>query len=306
MNTQKHYLVTGGAGFIGSHIVEALLKRGNKVRVLDNFGTSKKENVPAGVELFEASITDPATIASAFKDVDGVFHTAALPRVEESIANPLESNEINITGTLNVILAARDASVRRIVFSSSSSLYGNPTALPTPEDTIPNPMSPYALQKCVGEGYMKLASLFWKVETISLRYFNVYGPRMSLKGAYKLVIPIFLEQKLKGRPLTITGDGTQTRDFVYVDDVVRANLLAMDGGNIGNGEIINIGTGTNYSMNQIAALIGGSTAYIPPRVEPHDTLADTRRAKKLLGWTPKVKFEEGLKRTKEWFHTIKA
>lgn len=297
----KHYLVTGGAGFIGSHTVEALLKRGDKVRVLDNFSTGKPGNVPAGAELLEVSITDFKKMAPAFDGIDGVFHTAALARVQESIDNPLESNEVNITGTLNVIQASFRAGVRRMVFSSSSSLYGDPPILPIPESVFPNPKSPYALQKYVGEGYLKLATLFWGLQTVSLRYFNVYGPRMPLQGAYKLVIPIFLDQKARGKEMTITSDGTQTRDFTYVDDVVRANLLAMDSGNVGSGEAINIGTGVNYSVNQVAKLIGGSTTHIPPRVEPHDTLADISLAKKLLGWAPQVQFEEGLKRTTEWF-----
>ncbi|MBI2552461.1 NAD-dependent epimerase/dehydratase family protein [Candidatus Uhrbacteria bacterium] len=300
----KQYLVTGGAGFIGSHIAETLLKRGDKVRVLDNFSTGKPGNVPAGAELFEASITDLKKMAKAFNGIDGVFHTAALARVQESIDNPFESNEANITGTLNVIQASSRAGVRRIVFSSSSSIYGDTLILPTPENVLPNPKSPYALQKYVGEGYLKLATIFWGLQTVSLRYFNVYGPRMPLQGAYKLVIPIFLDQKAQGYEMTITSDGTQTRDFTHVDDVVRANLLAMDSSSVGSGEAINIGTGVNYSVNQVAKLIGGPTTHIPPRVEPHDTLADISRAKELLGWEPEVEFEEGLKRTMEWYETM--
>lgn len=297
----KTYLVTGGAGFIGSHITEALLKRGDKVRVLDNFITSNRAGIPKGVEVVEASIIDRSAISAAFEGIVGVFHCAALARVQESIDNPFESNEINITGTLNVIIAARDAGVRRIIFSSSSSLYGDPSVLPTPEDTLPNPKSPYALQKYVGEGYMKLAALFWGVQTVSLRYFNVYGPRMPLQGAYKLVIPIFLDQKARATPMTITGDGTQTRDFVYVDDVVRANLLAMDSQSISRGEVMNIGTGKNYSMNEVAALIEGPTIHISPRVEPHDTQADISRANSMLRWQPAISFKEGLALTREWF-----
>ena len=300
-----HYLVTGGAGVIGSHIVEALLNRGDKVRVLDNFATSKRGNVPPGAEMVEASITDSNAIASAFKDIDGVFHAAALPRVQESIEKPLESNEINIGGTLNVCIAARDASVRRMVFSSSSSIYGDTEIFPTPENTLPNPKSPYALQKYVGEEYLKLTARIWKVQTVSLRYFNIYGPRMPLEGAYKLVIPVFLEQQAKGEPLTITGDGTQTRDFTYIDDVVRANLIAMASPRVGQGEVINIGTGKNYSINKVAEFISGPTKHIAPRIEPHDTLADISRAKELLEWEPQVPFAEGLKRTREWFAGMK-
>lgn len=297
----KQYLVTGGAGFIGSHIVETLLKRGDKVRVLDNFATSKRDNVPAGAELFEASITDHKAIAPAFQNVDGVFHTAALPRVQFSIEHPRKSNDANINGTLNVILAARDAGVKRIVYSATSSAYGDQPVLPLQEDMRPAPKSPYGLQKYVGEEYLKLASMFWNVEAVSLRYFNVYGPRLSFEGAYVTAIAVFLKQRAEGKPLTITGDGTQTRDFTYIDDVVRANLLAMESSKVGKGEIINIGAGRNKSMNEVAALFDHPTVHIAPRIEPHDTLADISRAKELLGWEPQVNFEEGLKRTMAWF-----
>lgn len=302
----KYYLITGGAGFIGSHIVEALLKRGDKVRVLDNFATSKRENVPAGAEIFEASIVDRPAIKSAFQGIDGVFHTAALPRVQFSIEHPRQSNDANITGTLNVILEARDAGVKRIVYSATSSAYGDQEHLPLQEDMRPNPKSPYGLQKYVGEEYLKLASMFWNLETVSLRYFNVYGPRLTFEGAYVTVVAVFLEQRAKSEALTITGDGTQTRDFTYIDDVVQANLLAMDAPKVGKGEVINIGGGSNKSMNYVASLFKHPTTHIPPRIEPHDTLADISRAKELLGWEPKVGFEEGLKRTMEWFETIKA
>ncbi len=299
----KHYLVTGGAGFIGSHIVEALLKRGDAVRILDDFSSGKRENVPADVEVVEASITDPGAIAPAFKGIDGVFHCAAIPRVQFSIEKPRETNEVNITGTLNVLLAAKEAGVKRVVYSASSSAYGDHPSLPLHEEMKPNPKSPYGLQKYVGEHYLNMASLFWGVETVSLRYFNVYGPRLAFKGAYVTVIAVFLQQKARGEPMTITSDGTQTRDFTYIDDVVSANLLAMERANVGAGEVINIGAGSNHTVNEVAKLMGGPVVHIPPRVEPHDTLADNRRAKELLGWIPQMPFEEGLKRTVEWFTT---
>jgi len=301
-----HYLVTGGAGFIGSHIVEALLKRGDKVRILDDFSTSKKANVPDGVEVVEASITDPAAIAPAFKGVDGVFHTAALPRVQFSIEHPAESNDANINGTLNVILAARGAGVRRIVYSATSSAYGDQAVLPLREEMCPAPKSPYGLQKYVGEEYLRIASMFWNLETVSLRYFNVYGPRLTFEGAYVTVVAVFLKQRAAGEPLTITGDGTQTRDFTYIDDVVAANLLAMESPKVGKGEIINIGAGNSKSVNEVAAFFSHPTAHIAPRVEPHDTLADITRAKVLLGWEPRISFEEGLERTMEWFKSEKG
>lgn len=301
----KTYLVTGGAGFIGSHIAEALLKRGDQVRILDNFSTGDQKNIPAGAEVFEADIRDLEKIKPAFVGVDGVFHTAALARVQLSIEQPLETNEVNVTGTLNVCLAAREAKVKRIVYSATSSAYGDPVTLPLNEDMKPNPKSPYGLQKYVGEEYLKLCSLFWGVESVSLRYFNVYGPRLAFGGAYNTVIAVFLKQKAAGEPLTITGDGTQTRDFTYIDDVVRANLLAMDSSKVGNGEVINIGNNDNHSVNEVAKLMGGPTVNIAPRVEPHDTLADRSLAKKLLGWEPQVDFKNGLQKTVEWFSKVK-
>jgi len=301
----SNYLVTGGAGFIGSHIVEALLEHGDKVRVLDDFSTGKRENVPYGdLEVTEGSITDAKALKSAFMGIDGVFHAAALPRVQLSIEEPLKTNEINITGTLNVLMAARDAGVKRIVYSASSSAYGDQDILPLHEDMKPNPKSPYGLQKYVGEEYCKLASIFWNVETVSLRYFNVYGPRLAFEGSYVTVIAVFLKQLAAGEPLTITGDGTQTRDFTFVDDVVRANLLAMGNDKVGKGEVINIGAGNNNSVNEVAALIGGPVLHIDPRVEPRDTLADISKAKNLFNWEPRVEFKDGLKQTIEWFDKL--
>ncbi len=300
----KTYLVTGGAGFIGSHIAQALLARGDRVRILDNLSTGRKENIPKGAQFVKASITDSKAIKKAFKDIHGVFHCAALPRVQVSIERPLETNEINITGTLNVVLAAREAGVKRIVYSASSSAYGDQNRLPLYEAMKPNPKSPYGLQKYVGEHYMRLASMFYGLETVSLRYFNVFGPRMAFEGAYVTVIAIFLRQRAEGNPLTITSDGTQTRDFTYIDDVVAANLAAMESENIGKGEVINIGAGSNHSVNEVAKAFEWKTTNIPPRVEPHDTLADRNLAKKLLDWEPRTEFFEGLKNTMLWFKTL--
>lgn len=297
----KHYLITGGAGFIGSHIAEALLAAGHRVRIFDNFSSGTRENVPAGAEVVEADITDLEATIKAFQGIDGVFHTAAIPRVQFSIEYPRETNEANITGTLNVILAARDAGVKRIVYSASSSAYGDQETLPLHEGMKPNPKSPYGLQKYVGEHYMRLASTFWNVETVSLRYFNVFGPRMAFKGAYVTVMAVFLQQRGLSQPLTITGDGTQTRDFTFVTDVARANMLAMESQNVGKGEVINIGAGANHSVNEVATLMGGKTTFIPARIEPHDTLADNRLAQKLLGWKSAVPFNEGLTQTIAWY-----
>jgi UDP-glucose 4-epimerase len=292
--SSKPFLVTGGAGFIGSHIAEALLARGDRVRVLDNLSTGKKENVSAGAELVAADVTQLDSIRSVFDGIDGVFHCAALPRVQVSIENPRETHEANITGTLNVLLAARDAKVRRLVYSASSSAYGDTDVMPEPETLLPRPLSPYGLQKYVGEHYARLFAELYGLETVSLRYFNVYGPRMADEGAYVTVIAIFLRQRKAGQKLTITGDGTQTRDFTHVHDVVAANVAAMDSPKVGRGEVINIGAGNNHSVNEVAALIGGPVEHLAPRVEPHDTLADNRKAQGLLGWKPTVDFAEGV------------
>ncbi|HEY7727494.1 MAG TPA: NAD-dependent epimerase/dehydratase family protein [Candidatus Eisenbacteria bacterium] len=290
----KTYLVTGGAGFIGSHVVDALLARGNRVRVVDNFSTGKRSNLPEGAELFEEDITDLESIRPAFEGVAGVFHLAALPRVQVSIERPLETHHANITGTLNVLLAARDAGVRRLVYSASSSAYGDTDVLPEPETLLPRPLSPYGLQKYVGEHYARLFAELYGMETVSLRYFNVYGPRMAEEGAYVTVISIFLRERAAGRPLPITGDGTQTRDFTHVRDVVRANLLAMESSRVGKGEVLNIGNGENRSVNDVARSIGGPTVNLEPRIEPHDTRADNRRARELLGWRPEVDYAEAI------------
>ena len=288
------YLVTGGAGFIGSHVAEALVARGDRVRVLDNFATGKRSNVPAGADLFERDITDLHSIGSAFQGVDGVFHLAALPRVQVSIERPLETHNANITGTLNVLLAAKDAKVRRLVYSASSSAYGDTDVMPEPETLLPRPLSPYGLQKYVGEHYARLFAELYGMETVSLRYFNVYGPRMADEGAYVTVIAIFLRERAAGRPLPIAGDGTQTRDFTHVRDVIRANLLAMESPKVGKGEVLNIGNGENRSVNDVARTIGGPTVHIPPRIEPHDTLADNRLARELLGWRPEEDYEAAI------------
>ncbi len=280
----KTYLVTGGAGFIGSHLADALLARGDRVVVLDNLSTGSRSNVPVGARLIEADVTDPDSIRPAFEGVHGVFHLAALPRVQLSIERPLETHSANITGTLHVLLAARDAGVRRLVYAASSSAYGDVETLPEPETLPARPLSPYGLQKYAGEHYARLFAELYGLETVSLRYFNVYGPRMADEGAYATVIAIFLRERAAGRPLPVTGDGTQTRDFTHVSDVVRANLLAMESPNVGRGEVLNIGNGRSLSVNEVAAAIGGPVVHLPPRIEPHDTLADTRLARELLGW----------------------
>ncbi|MBI3684949.1 NAD-dependent epimerase/dehydratase family protein [Candidatus Azambacteria bacterium] len=289
------YLVTGGAGFIGSNLTDALIAQGHDVLVLDNLSTGKKENINPKATFINADIRRLEQIKPYFVGVDHVFHIAALPRVQLSIENPAETNDVNVNGTLNVLIAAKDAKVERVVYSASSSAYGDAKTMPLSEEMRPNPLSPYGLQKYIGEEYCRLFSLLCGLQTVSLRYFNVYGPRMAGEGAYLTVIKNFLMQKSQGKPMTITGDGEQTRDFTHVRDVVRANISAMESKNVGAGEVINIGAGKNYSMNQIAAFIGGPSVHIAPRVEPRHTLADNSKAKKFLGWTPQENLEEAIK-----------
>jgi nucleoside-diphosphate-sugar epimerase len=287
-------LVTGGAGFIGSNLVNALVGRGLRVRIVDNITTGSRGQVDAAAELFEADIRDLESIRPAFAGVDCVFHVAALPRVPLSIEKPVETHMVNVIGTLNVLLAARDARVRRVVYSGSSSAYGDQPRLPLREDMTPNPLNPYALQKLTGEQYMRLFHRLFSMQTLTLRYFNVFGPRMAHEGAYVTVISVFLRARREGKPLTIQGDGEQTRDFTHVYDVVRANLLAMDCA-IADGRAINIGHGRNISINRVAQLIGGPTVNLPARPgDARDTLADNSEAQRVLGWRPEVNFENGL------------
>jgi nucleoside-diphosphate-sugar epimerase len=290
----RRVLVTGGAGFIGSHLVDALVKRSYTVHVLDNFSTGSHEHRNSLVEVINADIRDGQSITPAFKGVDCVFHAAALPRVPLSIEKPLDTHLVNVDGTLNVLIAARDAGVRRVVFSGSSSVYGEQSQLPLQEDMTPNPLSPYALQKLTGEQYTRLFHHLYGMETLTLRYFNVFGPRMSIEGAYVTVIGAFLRARLDRKPLLIYGDGEQTRDFTHVRDVVRANLLAMDS-DIADGRALNIGHGRSVSVNWIAERIGQPTLHLPARPgEPRHTLADSSRADKVLGWVPEVSTEDGV------------
>ncbi len=287
-------LVTGGAGFIGSNLVNALIDRGLRVRIVDNITTGLRGQVHPRAELFEADIRDLESIRPAFAGVDCVFHVAALPRVPLSIEKPVETHMVNVIGTLNVLLAARDARVRRVVYSGSSSAYGDQPRLPLREDMTPNPLNPYALQKLTGEQYTRLFHRLFSMQTLTLRYFNVFGPRMAHEGAYVTVISVFQRARREGKPLTIQGDGEQTRDFTHVYDVVRANLLAMDCATA-DGRAINIGHGRNISINRVAQLIGGPTVNLPARpADARDTLADNSEAQRVLGWRPEVNFEDGL------------
>ena len=290
----RRVLVTGGAGFIGSHLVDALLDRGLAVRVVDNFSTAPRSQVNHRADLIDADIRQLDSIRPAFIGVDTVFHVAALARVPLSIEKPIETHIVNVIGTLNVLTAARDASVRRFIFSGSSSVYGDQPTLPLREDMPPNPLNPYALQKLTGEHYTRLFNLLYGMQTLTLRYFNVYGPRMAREGAYVTVISEFLRQRMAGKPLTIHGDGEQSRDFTHVSDVVRANLLAMDC-EIADGRALNIGQGHNVTVNRIAEMIGGPAIHQSPRPgDARHTLADYTRSERVLGWRPQVTIEEGI------------
>jgi len=291
-------IVTGGAGFIGSHIVDALIDAGYEVHIIDNMSAGKEENINPKAIFHKVDIRDKETLVSLFKDVKYVFHEAAMPRVQYSIENPIETHDINVNGLLNVLESCRLNNVKRLIFASSSSIYGEPDKLPTKEDMAINPMSPYAAHKYIGEVYLKLYSQIYGLETVCPRYFNVYGPRLDPEGSYPLVIGYFMKLLKQSKPLSITGDGEQTRDFVHVKDVARANLLAMKSDNVGKGEVINIGGGARYSINYIANLIGGQIEYVAPRIEPHDTEADISKARELLSWEPSVSLEEGIKELK--------
>ena len=293
-------IVTGGAGFIGSHIVDALVEKGYKVHVVDNLSAGKKENVNSKAILHIVDIREKEKLIPIFKDAKYVFHEAAFPQVQYSIENPIETNDINVNGTLNVLEASRVNNVKRVFFASSSAIYGDQETLPITEDMQINPLSPYGAHKYIGEVYMKLYAQIYGLETVSLRYFNVYGPRQSANGAYASVIPKFIEFRKKNESLIITGDGEQTRDFVNVKDIVMANISAMKSNKVGKGEVINIGAGDQYSVNYIASLIGEQVEYVPPRIEPRNTQAGILKAKKFLNWEPCVILEEGIKELKEY------
>lgn len=295
-------LVTGGAGFIGSHLVDALIDRGNNVIVIDNLSIGKEENINPKAEFHKLDIRNLDEIKPLFNGVDYVFHLAAKPRVPYSIEYPYDAHMNNALGTLSVLIASKDAKVRKFIYSSSSSVHGDQEKLPLKEDMIPKPKSPYALQKWVGEEYCRLFYELYGLPTVSLRYFNVYGSRISFEGAYTLVIGVFIKQKMKGKPLTIEGDGEQSRDFTHIRDVVRANILAAESDKVGKGEVINIGAGKNHSINKIASLFGGKTINLPSRTgDVRHTLADNTKAKNLLGWKPEISIEEGMKELKQIF-----
>jgi nucleoside-diphosphate-sugar epimerase len=291
----------GGGGFIGSTLVDALIARGDEVVAVDSFVTGKRAYLNPDSSLAEVDLaTDSEGLTGAFRDCEVVFHTAALARIQRSVDDPLGTHATNVTGTLRVLKCALDAGVRRVVYSSSSSVYGDQPTLPLTEDMPPNPLNPYACQKLMGELYARNFHRMFGLQAVCLRYFNVYGPRQVTEGAYKLVIGTFMEQRARGEPLTIHGDGEQTRDFTWVGDVVRANILAGDSPNVGAGEAINVGSGREISVNHIAELIGGPAVHVAPRgFDERFKRASVERARELLGWRPTVHFDEGVRRLLE-------
>lgn len=302
--------MTGGAGFIGSHVVDELVRRGERVRVLDNFSTGKHENIAHNlthIELIEGDVADLDTARRAVAGVDYVLHLAAIPSVPRSVANPLASNETNVTGTLNLLVAARDASVKRFVYSSSSSVYGNSPALPKHEDMPTNPLSPYAVSKLAGENYAIAFHRVYGLPTVCLRYFNVFGPRQDPTSQYAAVIPRFITRMLRGEPPVVYGDGMQSRDFTYVANVVEANLLACRSESA-VGQVMNAALGGRVSLLELVAELNDILGVdLQPCFEParpgdiKHSQADTTRMESLLGFKPLVGFGEGLRRTVEWF-----
>lgn len=305
------YLVTGGAGFIGSNIVEELLKRGEKVRVLDNFSTGRRVNLnkfAGDIELIEGDIRSLSTVYRAVDGVDFILHQAALPSVPRSILDPVTTNEVNITGTLNVLIAARDRGVKRVVFASSSSVYGNDPRQPKHEDMRPRPMSPYAISKLAGEVYCSVFTELYNLETVILRYFNIFGPRQDPNSQYSAVIPKFIELISKNKRPTIYGDGNQTRDFTFVENIVFANLKACETERLPEEKTFNCACGKQVSIEELVVALNRildrdiKPIFTDPR--PGDVIhsyADVSRAVHHLQYNPFVGFHEGLKRTTEWF-----
>ncbi|MGE5664264.1 MAG: SDR family oxidoreductase [Deltaproteobacteria bacterium] len=309
------YLITGGAGFIGSNLASALLAAGHRVRVFDNFLTGKRENL-AGLaeryggafELIEGDLRELAACRRAAEGAVFVLHQGALPSVPRSVADPILTNEINVGGTVNLLVAARDAGVRRVVFAASSSAYGDTPELPKRESMMPNPRSPYAAQKLAGEHFMRIFFEVYGLETVALRYFNVFGPRQDPKSTYAAVIPRFITSVLAGEGPVIYGDGGQTRDFTFIDNVIQANLAACAAPREACGKVVNIACGERISLLDILEIVYGLAGRrVAPRFETaragdvRDSLADISRAKDLLGYDPKVGFAEGLSKTFAFF-----
>jgi nucleoside-diphosphate-sugar epimerase len=307
---KQTYLVTGGAGFIGSHLAERLVRDGHHVRVLDDFSSGKESNLESfrsEIDVVRGDIREAAIVKEAMRGVDIVFHEAALGSVPRSVADPLTTHEVNMTGTLNVLLAARDAGVKRVVYASSSSVYGETPVLPKKEDMTPQPLSPYALSKLVGEHYASVFKHVYSFEVVALRYFNIFGPRQDPESQYAAVIPRFITALLEGKPPVVYGDGLQSRDFTYVDNVVEANLLASEAGNAA-GKAFNVACGGRYTLLELLALL---KEILGSEIEPiheaaragdvRDSQAAIEAAQQALGYHVSVDFDEGLRRTADWY-----
>lgn len=304
------YVVTGGGGFIGSHIVEELLRRKQTVKIIDNFSTGKRENIKPferDVDVLEADIAETSDLKRFLSGADFVIHQAAIPSVPKSILDPLKSHHANVDGTLALLIACRDAGVRRVVYASSSSLYGDSPTLPKHERMMPKPLSPYGAQKLFGEIYCQVFTRAYGLETVSLRYFNVFGPRQDATSQYSGVLALFIPAVLGGRSPTIHGDGLQSRDFTYVQNVVEANLLACTAEKVA-GEAFNIACGDRITVNsmfqQITGIAGKEIAPVYDAPRPGDikhSQADITKAREQLGYEPRVHFDEGLRRTIEWY-----
>ena len=299
MSKKTKVVVTGGAGFIGSHLTKYLVRQGYRVHVIDNLATGSRNKIDPKAKFYKLDIENLKSIKPVFSGARFVFHLAALPRVQLSIEDPIKTHETNINGTLNVLIAARDAKVKRVIYSASSSAYGDQKIFSLNENLASKPLSPYGLQKYVGEHYCRIFSSVYGLETVCLRYFNVYGPGMSEKGNYLPVFVIFLKQRQQDLPMTIIGDGKQTRSFTYVGDVVRANVLASTSKQAGQGEVINICGDRAYSINEITKMIGGPVIKLPSRAgEIKHSQGDTNLAKKLLSWETKISLKQGLNELK--------
>lgn len=287
------FLVTGGAGFIGSNMTDYLIGLGHDVTIIDNLSTGKLSNINPKAKFYNIDLS-AEPIKSLLEDIDYVIHMAAIPNVQQSIDNPIYTNKNNFDSTLNLINSCRSTKVKKIIFSSTCAIYGDTNVFPTNEMVTVNPMSPYSLQKLISEQYLKLYSDLYGIKSVCLRYFNVFGERMSNEGAYKSVISVFLEQKNNHIPLTITNNGNQKRDFINVIDVVSANYLSciLDTGNF---NIYNVGYGKNISVNEIASYFKSPTTYIGKRIEPFQSLCDNNKIKQELGWEPTISVEKWLK-----------
>jgi UDP-glucose 4-epimerase len=294
-------VVTGGAGFIGSHLVDKLIDQGKEVHIFDDMSMGSEDNINPNAHFHKIDISTmgPRTLAKFMIGVDTVFHVASRTRVQPSIKSPSLYHRVNVTGTINMLIASVKVGVKRFIYSASSSAYGESDIMPLVETMPTNPMSPYGLTKLMGEEYCKLFHTQYGLETVNLRYFNVYGERQNLDGGYCLVVGIFAKQMMNNEHMTIVGDGEQRRDFTYVGDVVNANIAAAASNNVGAGEVINIGNGDNRSVNQIADLMGGKKIHIQPRVEPKETLASITKAKELLNWEPSQEIEEWVPKYKK-------